>query len=156
MAIRKKRKMTEEQRKAAAERLAIAREKRLKNNPPEYKNIHDSVLALDKSDSLSMHNVKQWIKNQRGLLAAEKRNVRSNKGSEAKVAAISGYINNLEAYLRGGDYQDMFWGEFAENKVSYVCTHPAYDENGLIKRNVGTYYQDIHCVWTQEMANAQR
>ena len=32
-----KRKMSEEQRQAAIERLALAREKRLKENPPQYK-----------------------------------------------------------------------------------------------------------------------
>ena len=38
---RKRRKpMTEEQKKAAGERLALAREKRLKENPPQYKSIH--------------------------------------------------------------------------------------------------------------------
>ena len=40
--IRKKRKpMSAEQREAAAERLKLAREKRMKNNPPTYKNIHE-------------------------------------------------------------------------------------------------------------------
>ena len=38
---RKQRKpMTPEQKSAAAERLKLAREKRLKENPPEYKSIH--------------------------------------------------------------------------------------------------------------------
>mgnify|MGYP005679697297 CR=1 FL=1 len=41
-----RRKMTEEQKKAASERLAKAREKRLRENPPKYSNIHPSVLAL--------------------------------------------------------------------------------------------------------------
>ena len=46
--IRKPRKpMTAEQKAAAAERLRIAREKRMKENPPQYKNIHPDVLALD-------------------------------------------------------------------------------------------------------------
>ena len=39
-----RRKMTEEQRVAAANRLREAREKRLRENPPKYANIHPSVL----------------------------------------------------------------------------------------------------------------
>ena len=27
----------------------------------------------------------------------------------------------------------------------------AYDEDGLVKRNVGTYYPDLGCVYTREM-----
>ena len=42
---RKKRKpMTAEQKQAAGERLAKAREKRLLENPPQYKSIHPSVV----------------------------------------------------------------------------------------------------------------
>ena len=44
--VRKRRKpMSEEQRAAAAERLAIARRKKVAKNPPKYKNVHPSVLA---------------------------------------------------------------------------------------------------------------
>ena len=48
--IRRKRNLTPEQKQAAAERLALAREKRLKDNPPQYKNIHEDVLKLDDDD----------------------------------------------------------------------------------------------------------
>ena len=40
-----RRKMSHEQRKKAAERLRVAREKRLKENPPKYANIHPKLLA---------------------------------------------------------------------------------------------------------------
>ena len=63
--VRRKRKpMSEEQRAAAAERLAIAREKRFEKNPPKYKNIHPSVLAKPDDDTFSLKNVRQWIKTQ--------------------------------------------------------------------------------------------
>lgn len=157
MAIRKKRKMTPEQKAAAVERLAKAREKRLKANPPEYKNIADSVLALPEDHPLSMQKVKQWIKTQKDLLAAEKRSVRSDpKRGEAKTLAISGYINNMEAYLRHGDWQDLFWGEYAENKMGHVCTHPSYDKNGEIQRTVGVYYKDLGMEWTHGMDQMNR
>ena len=47
-----RRKMTEEQRLAAAERLRVAREKRLRENPPKYANIHPTVVAKNDEDPL--------------------------------------------------------------------------------------------------------
>jgi len=155
---RKRRKpMTEEQKKAAAERLALAREKRMRENPPEYKSIHPSVLAKGDDHEWSHLKVKQWIKTQKDLLGAEKRNVRGNvKGAIAKVAAIQGYIRNLETYLRTGEYLDMFWGEYAQNKCKQVCVIMAYNPDGTPKRNIGTWYPDIGCEWTKEMAEEER
>jgi hypothetical protein len=98
---RKRRKpMSEEQKKAAAERLRIAREKRMAENPPQYKSIHPDVLKLADDHPWHHLKVKEWIKTQKGLLAAEKRNVKlKGKGAEAKVASIEGYIRNLENCL---------------------------------------------------------
>lgn len=150
---RKRRKpMSDEQRAAAAERLALAREKRLKENPPEYKSIHPSVLEKGDDHAWSHKKIKQWIKTQKDLLSAEKRNARANiKGAIAKVAQIEGYIRNLETYLRTGTYLDLFWGEYQQNKVRSVCLVMAYHPDGTPKRNVGTWYPDIGCEWTKEM-----
>jgi len=151
--IRKRRKpMSAEQKSAAAERLALAREKRLKENPPEYKSIHPSVLEKGDDHAWSHKKIKEWIKTQKGLLSAEKANKRANvKGAIAKVATIEGYIRNLETYLRTGTYTDMFWGEYQQNKVRNVCLVMAYHPDGTPKRNVGTWYPDIGCEWTREM-----
>ena len=74
-----RRKMTEEQReKGWIERLRIAREKRLRENPPKYANIHPSVLAKPDDHPLSRKNVVSWIKTQKSLLASERGNVRRN------------------------------------------------------------------------------
>lgn len=117
--VRRKRKpMSEEQRAAAAERLAIAREKRFEKNPPKYKNIHPSVLAKPDDDTFSLKNVRQWIKTQKGLLQKYKSDVRANvKGSIAKVASTEGYIRHCETYLSGGSWIDDFCGEYQETKV---------------------------------------
>jgi hypothetical protein len=150
--VKKKRKrrkpMSPEQKAAAVERLRIAREKRMKENPPQYKSIHENVLKLDEEHPWHHLKVKEWIKTQRGLLSAEKRNVKSGvKGAEAKVASIEGYIRNLENYLKTSTYLDMYWGEYAENKVGQVCTHLAYDAEGYPKRTQGVFYPDINQVW---------
>ena len=155
---RKRRKpMSEEQKAAAAERLAKAREKRLKENPPEYKSIHPSVLERGEDDPWHHTKVKQWIKTQKGLLSAEKSAARANvKGAIAKVASIEGYIRNMERYLRDGVWLDLFWGEYQQNKTRNVCVVMAYDKDGNPKRNVGTYYPDIGCEWTREMEEEDR
>lgn len=155
---RKRRKpMSEEQKKAAAERLAKAREKRLKENPPEYKSIHPSVLAREEDDPWHHKKVKEWIKTQKGLLSAEKANKRANvKGAVAKVASIEGYIRNMERYLRDGVWLDLFWGEYQQHKTRNVCLVMAYNPDGTPKRNVGTWYPDIGCEWTREMDEEER
>ena len=152
---RKQRKpMTAEQKKAAGERLAIARAKRAKENPPEYKSIHPDVLAKGDDHAWSHVNVKKWIKTQKELLTIARSDVRRKvKGAEAQVSSISGYIRNLELYLRSGTYIDLFWGEHQQNRCKNVCLVMAYHPDGSPKRQVGTWYPDIGCTWTGEMEN---
>ena len=122
--VRKRRKpMTEEQRAAAAERLAIAREKRFKNNPPKYKNVHPSVLAKPDEDTFSLKNVRQWIKTQKELLKKHRSDARMKqpvKGSIAKATSTEGYFRLCEAYLAYGDWIDDFYGEYQEGRVRGV------------------------------------
>ena len=128
-----RRKMTEEQRQKAAERLRVAREKRLRENPPKYANIHPSVLAKPDDDPLSRKNVVSWIKTQKSLLSAERGNVRRKvKGAEAKVASHQGYIRHMETYLRGGDWIDDYYGEYQEKKVKWKVVVPA----GILKQEI--------------------
>ncbi len=150
---RKRRKpMSAEQKAAAAERLAIAREKRAKENPPKYTNIHPTVVALPEDNPLSMKNVQRWIKTQKELLSVARGDIRRKvKGAEARVASHEGYIRNLQRYLRDGDYCDDFWGEHQQNKVKWRVVTMAYNPDGTPKRNVGFWYPDIGCVWTREM-----
>ena len=85
--------MTEEQRLAAAERLRKAREKRMKENPPEYKNVHPSVLRRSEKDPLNFLAVKDWIAiNKMKLSEAKKQQRKGEKGAENLVSSISGYI----------------------------------------------------------------
>lgn len=115
-----RRKMTEEQRLAAAERLRIAREKRLKENPPKYANIHPTVVAKNDEDPLSRKRVVQWIKTQKSLLSVERGNVRRKiKGAESKVADHSAYIRHCEWYLKHGDWIDDRYGEYQEKKTMW-------------------------------------
>lgn len=145
---RKKRQMTEEQRQAASERLAKAREKRLLENPPQYKNIHPSVIALTEDDDLNMANVKKWIKTQRELASKYKREDKQGvKGALAKSIQCENYARNMQNYLENGVWLDMYWGEYQQNQMGYVCKTMAYDLDGNPKRSHGVYYPDINKVW---------
>lgn len=146
---RKRRKpMSEEQRAAAAERLAKARAKRAANNPPQYKNIHPTVLARSEDDPFYFRKVQEWIKVQKEELAIARKDLRQNiKGAPARVANHQAYIRNLEKFLRDGDYVDDYYGAQQQNKVRWVAKHLAYDKDGNIKRTHGVFYPDICEVW---------
>lgn len=143
--------MSEEQRAAAAERLAKARAKKMENAQPEYKNIHPDVLAKPDEDALSLKNVRVWIKTQKELLSSARAEERAGvKGAIAKVASIEGYIRNMNNYIANGIWLDLFYGEHAQNRMKSICLVPAYDKDGNIKRTFGTFYNDIGRVWYGE------
>lgn len=144
-----KRKMTEEQRKAAGERLAKAREKRLKENPPQYKNIHPIALNRPEDDPFYFRKVQKWIKTQKDLLSEARKSLRQKeKGAEAKVASIQGYIANLQKYLSTGIYCDLFYGEHQQYRIRYRCFKPAYNKDGTQKRSFGVFYEDLGYTYT--------
>ena len=121
-----RRRMTEEQKIAAAERLRVAREKRLRDNPPKYANVHPSVLEKGDDHPFSRKKVVQWIKTQKSLLASERGNVRRKvKGAESKVADHTAYIRHCEWYLRNGDWIDDRYGEYQEKKTKWITVVPA-------------------------------
>jgi hypothetical protein len=145
--VRKRRKpMTSEQRKAAAERLAKARAAKA---PAEYKSIAPSVVALPDDDLFSLKSVRGWIKTQKELLSAARKSVRQKvKGAEAQVLTHEGYVRNMERYLREGEWTDNFYGEYQEKKIKWRCVVPSYDKEGNIKRSYGVWYPDLGTVWT--------
>ena len=112
--------MSVEQRIAATERLAKAREKRLRENPPQYKNIAKEVINLPDDHILCLKNIRKWIKTQKELLRVERKAVRDNiKGAISRAASIEGYIRNCEYYLKHGDWCDDFYGEYQEKRVRW-------------------------------------
>lgn len=154
---RKQRKpMSAEQKAKAVERLAAAREKRQAANPPAYTNVHESVNAKPDDYPLSRKNVMDWIRTNKEelkeLKAAERR---KEKGSEARLSSVSGYVRNMEKYLRDGDWPDMFYGRNQENRIRNRCVALAYHwtgpNKGMPKRDVGTFYPDISTVWEESM-----
>ena len=149
---RNRKPMSEDQRLQAAERLAKAREQRQNINPPQYKNVHESVLALDDDHFRSHKKVKEWIKYNREILKDERKNLRNNvKGAESRVKSTEGYIRNLEKYLRDGDYIDNCYGKEQVNNIKWKCVALAYDKEGNPKRTKGVFYPDLGYRWGNEI-----
>ena len=157
-----RKRMSEEQRVAAAARLEQAREKRKAKNP-DYgmSGIHESLRNLPDEHPLHPNKVKQWIKSQKDLASSARSDVRRKvKGAEAQVGIHEGYVRNMQRYLRDGDWIDMFYGEHQQYKIKYRCTSQAYywdgPNKGQPKFDVGTYYPLLGCVYTQEMYNEEQ
>ena len=154
--VRKARKpMTEEQKDAAVARLEKARAKRAEKNP-DYgmSGIHESLRILPEDHRAHPKQVRKWIKTQKELAASERRAVKLGvSGAYAKQSTHEGYVRNLVKYLRDGDYIDSFYGEYMEHKTSRRCVALAYDDKGNPKRDIGVFYPDMGCKYTQEMFN---
>ena len=154
--VRKPRKpMTAKQREEAKKRLEKAREVRAQKNPNYgMSGIHESLLNLPDDHELNPIKVKKWIKTQKDLATSERASVRQKvKGAEARLAIHEGYIRKMQKYLRDGDWVDMCYGEHGDKKIRPRCVALAYEATGTPKRDVGTFYPDMGCVYTQEMAN---
>tara|TARA_Y100001963_G_C6745898_1_gene431574 strand:- start:924 stop:1349 length:426 start_codon:yes stop_codon:yes gene_type:complete len=115
---RKKRKpMTEEQRKAAAERLALARAKKA---PSENTSIHPSVLALPDDHCLSAKKVKEWIRSNRQMMSSYRTQMRKDvKGARARYYDLEGYIRFMKHYLKHGDWISDVYGEHQEKRTKW-------------------------------------
>ena len=156
--VRKRRKpMTEEQRRAASERLEKARAARAAKNPDYGQSgIHPTLRNLADDHPAHPKKVRQWIKTQKELAASERKSAKQGvKGAYSKQCIHEAYVRNLVKYLRDGDYVDMFYGEYMEHNIKRKCVAMAYESDGTPKRDVGVWYPDIG-TYTQEMYNEDR
>ena len=121
-----RRKLTQEQKQAAAARLAAARAKK---GEPKYSQYNQRVVNLPDDHKLSFKKVRQWIKVNKAKVPALKKAVRlKERGSIARLAITEGYISNMETYLRTGLWLDLFYGEDQEYSTGWVKRHiPKYD-----------------------------
>ena len=136
------------------ERMAEIRAKR---KPPKLANVHPSVLELPDDDPFSLVSVRGWIKSNKEKLTGARQEEKSGmKGAIAKVAALDGYVRNMETYIRTGVWNDLFYGEHRNNKIRQSCIAMAYHEDGTPKRSVGVFYSDIGMTWQGEEAYEER
>ena len=121
-----RRKLTQQQKEAAAARLAAARAKK---GEPKYSQYNQKVVNLPDDHKLSFKKVRSWIKTNKAKLPLLKKAVRQKeRGSIARLAITEGYISNMESYLRTGLWLDLFYGEDQEFSTGWVKQHVArYD-----------------------------
>ena len=114
--------------------------------------IHPSLRDCPDDDELSPLKVKEWIKTQKNLLSVAQYDARHKvKGAPARVSNHESYIRNMQKYLRDGDWIDNLYGEKQEKRMGWKCYALSYDEDGNVKRDVGTFYPDMGLVYTQRM-----
>ena len=115
---RRRKPMPPEQRAAAVERLAKARDAK---GPAQHQNIHPEVLARPDDHFLSLKNVRSWIKSNKEQLSSLRGEVRRDvKGAKSRFHSVEGYIRHMQHYLKHGDWIDNAYGEHQEKSVKWV------------------------------------
>lgn len=140
--------MSEEQRAAASERLAKAREARGHDGSAS---VHPDLLEMKEDHPLHWKRVKSWIKELSEELRSKK-NLRLSKESKERqeYQILEVYISNLKRYLDSGVYTDFRYGRHREGKMKTFVRNMAYYPNGRPKRTLGFFYSDVG-EYTMEM-----
>ena len=116
------------------ERMAALRAKR---KPPKLKGVHPSVLELPDDNTFSHKNIKKWIETQQGIAKAAGMIERSRnrdvpqKERDKKMReryAGEGYIRAMQRYLRTGDWDNMYFGEYEDHLTKWKVIAPAGDK----------------------------
>ena len=116
------------------ERMAALRAKR---KPPKLKGVHPSVLELPDDNTFSHKNIKKWIETQQGIAKAAGMIERSRnrdvpqKERDKKMReryAAEGYIRAMQRYLRTGDWDNMYFGEYEDHLTKWTVIAPAGDK----------------------------
>lgn len=145
---RKRKPMSEEQRLAAVERLAKAREAKGHNGS---KSVNPLLLEMDEDSPIHWKKVREWVKEITVELRSKK-NLRDSKLSKERqeYRTLEVYLANLKRYLESSIWLDKYYGRNREGKMVTVVSTMAYHPNGNPKRTVGNIYPDIG-EYTQEM-----
>ena len=139
---KKKRKLTEEQRLAASERLAKAR---LARGHDGSASVHEDIRDLPEDHALHWKKVKQWIKNcELDIKTKDMRLKRDSKNWKERndYTKLQVYIANMKTYLKTGVWLDMFYGSNKQHKIKWLVTKKGYHDNGEVKRITGYWYDD--------------
>ena len=110
-----------------------------------------SIKERDKDDFIHPVKVKKWLVVWKDYLKTiSKNNESKDVNLRIQYQTAETYVYNMQVYLRTGIWNDLFYGENREHKVLWVCEALGYDEDGLAKRNVDTYYPDIGQIWRRD------
>lgn len=134
---RRRKPMTEEQRAAAAERLAKARAKKQKKSPS--KRWHP-VCYDEKQRFKPLDDVLGWLKEAKEQAYSAKKDMsRLKEGNKEWTVASDrylfwyGYANDINWYLKHGDWISNTYGSGQQNKTKWKVVVPAYYSDGVRK-----------------------
>ena len=107
---------------------------RAKKKPPKMTGVHPSVLELPDDNVFSYKNVKKWIDTQQGIVKSAGMLERSrnrempqkekDKAMRQRMGA-QGYITSMKRYLRTGDWDNLYYGEYEDKLVKWKVIAPA-------------------------------
>ena len=109
-------------------------ELRAKKKPPKMVGVHPSIVALPDDHMLSHKKIKQWIETQEGKArsagqterskSSEMSNKKRNAAMRQRMDA-QGYIRSMKRYLRTGDWDNIYYGEYEQNLTKWKVIAPA-------------------------------
>ena len=138
--VRRRRKpMTDAQKKAAAERLAKARAAK---KPAKGKTYHE-VCYDEKRCFKPLKDVQSWLKEAKEQAYASKKDMQRLKDGTKDWSVASdkyhfwyGYVNDINWYLRHGDWISNTYGSQQQNKTKWTTIVHAYYPDGTRKDQV--------------------
>ena len=107
---------------------------RAKKKPPKMTGVHPSVLELPDDNVFCYKNIKKWIETQQGIAKAagiiersrnrEMPQKQKDKAMRERMGA-QGYITSMKRYLRTGDWDSLYYGEYEDKLVKWKVIAPA-------------------------------
>ena len=107
---------------------------RAKKKPAKMVGVHPSVLELPDDNTFCYKNIKKWIETQQGIAKSAGMIERSrnreipqkerDKAMRQRMGA-QGYITSMKRYLRTGDWDSLYCGEYEDKLVKWKVIAPA-------------------------------
>ena len=107
---------------------------RAKKKPAKMVGVHPSVLELPDDNTFCYKNIKKWIETQQGIAKSAGMIERSrnreipqkerDKAMRQRMGA-QGYITSMKRYLRTGDWDSLYYGEYEDKLVKWKVIAPA-------------------------------
>lgn len=136
---RSRKPMTPEQKAAAVERLKKARAKK----KPAKGKTHHEVCYDEKRQFKPLKDVLAWLKEAKEQAYQSKKDMQRHKDGSKEWSVASdryhhwyGYVNDINWYLRHGDWISNTFGSAQQNKTKWKTVVPAYYPDGTRKDQV--------------------
>ena len=107
---------------------------RAKKKPAKMTGVHPSVIELPDDNTFCYKNIKKWIDTQQGIVKSagmmeryrnrEMPQKEKDKAMRQRMGA-QGYITSMKRYLRTGDWDSLYCGEYEDKLVKWKVIAPA-------------------------------